>query len=274
MTKSFDDGDYVLGTQDDELRRLGLQHTVWRPRATDAWRRAGFAPGQHLLDIGCGPGYATFDLSDVVGPAGRVTGLERSPRFLEHLKARLATEPHRNVDLVEIDLDSPEFPSLSAEGAWCRWVFAFVTRPRELLRNIRGSLKPGAALVIHEYFDYRTFKLVPREPDFDEFVKAVMASWRANGGEPDVAVDLLPWLPAEGFRITDVRPLIEVASPADFTWQWPATFLETGLERLLDLGFLTSDKAARAREAFQRAAGNPQSRLVTPGLLEIIAHAT
>jgi SAM-dependent methyltransferase len=274
MTKRFDAGDYVLRTQDDEIRRLGLQHAVWRPRATDGWRRAGFAPGQHLLDIGCGPGYATMDLSDVVGPTGRVTGLERSPRFLKFLESRLATDPERRVDLIEIDLDSPGFPSLSADGAWCRWVFAFVTRPRELLRNIRRSLKPGSALVIHEYFDYRTFKLVPREPDFDEFVKAVMASWRANGGEPDVAVDLLPWLPAEGFRIVDARPLIDVASPADFIWQWPATFLETGLERLLDLGFLTSDKAARVREAFQRAAGNPQSRLVTPGLLEIIALAT
>jgi len=215
-----------------------------------------------------------LDLSDVVGPAGRVTGLERSPRFLQHLRGRLATEPQRKIDLIEIDLDSSDFPSLSPDGAWCRWVFAFVTRPRDLLRHIRGSLKPGAALVIHEYFDYRTFGLVPREPDFAQFVEAVMASWRANGGEPDVAVDLLPWLPAEGFRIVEVRPLIDAVSPADFVWQWPATFLETGLERLLDLGFLTSDKAARVKEAFERAARNPQSRLITPGLLEVIALAT
>ena len=28
--------DYVLGTHDDEVMRLGLQHRVWRPRALDA----------------------------------------------------------------------------------------------------------------------------------------------------------------------------------------------------------------------------------------------
>ena len=33
--------DYLLGTHDAEVQRLGLQHRVWRPRVLDAWRRAG-----------------------------------------------------------------------------------------------------------------------------------------------------------------------------------------------------------------------------------------
>ena len=57
--------DYVLGAHQAELERLGLQHAVWRPRALDAWRRAGITRGQRVLDIGAGPGYATFDLADV-----------------------------------------------------------------------------------------------------------------------------------------------------------------------------------------------------------------
>ena len=273
MAKDIGQGDYVLGTEDDEMRRLGLQNAVWRPRATDAWRRAGFSAGQHILDIGCGPGYATFDLSDVVGPSGRITGFERSPRFLEHLRARLAAEPQRRVDLIDIDLDSANFPSLTADGAWCRWVFSFVTRPKELLRRIREMLAPGSSLVIHEYFDYRTWRLIPREPNFDAFVSAVMASWRANGGETDIGMDLLPWLPAAGFKVADARPLIDVVSPSDFVWQWPAAFVDTGVKRLLDLGFLTSDKASLVTDAFRRATANPDARLITPGVLEIIATA-
>src|SRR5258708_21651917 len=59
--------DYVLGTHDDEVARLGLQHRVWRARALDAWRRPGFTVGQTLLDIGCGPGLASADLAEIVG---------------------------------------------------------------------------------------------------------------------------------------------------------------------------------------------------------------
>ena len=70
--------DYVLGTNDEEIQRLALQHRVWRPRALDAWRRAGFTAGQTLLDVGCGPGHATVDLAGIVGPSGRVVAVDRS----------------------------------------------------------------------------------------------------------------------------------------------------------------------------------------------------
>ena len=35
---TMSDGDYVLGTQDDEVQRLGLQHRVWRGRVLEAFR--------------------------------------------------------------------------------------------------------------------------------------------------------------------------------------------------------------------------------------------
>ena len=44
--------DYVLGTHDEEVARLGVQHRVWRARALDAWLRAGIGPGQTAIDIG------------------------------------------------------------------------------------------------------------------------------------------------------------------------------------------------------------------------------
>src|SRR5206468_8251332 len=78
--------DYILGTHDEELERLGLQHRVWRPRALDAWRRAGITAGQTVLDVGCGPGYAALDLAEIVGPSGRVVALDRSRRFLDALE--------------------------------------------------------------------------------------------------------------------------------------------------------------------------------------------
>src|SRR3954463_9710581 len=50
------DADYVLGTHDEEIERLGLQHRVWRPRVLAGWQRAGFTSGMTIADVGCGPG--------------------------------------------------------------------------------------------------------------------------------------------------------------------------------------------------------------------------
>ncbi|HVF40601.1 MAG TPA: hypothetical protein VM939_11945, partial [Gemmatimonadaceae bacterium] len=155
-----------------------------------------------------------------------------------------------------------------------RWVFAFVTRPRELLADIRRSLKAGAAIVIHEYFDYGTWSVIPGGSELVEFVDAVKASWRANGGEPDIARQLLTWLPMEGFRIAEVRPHIDVVSPQDFIWQWPASFVETGLGRLVELGHLTAERAAAIIASLRQSAADPHARMITPGVLEIIAVAT
>jgi ubiquinone/menaquinone biosynthesis C-methylase UbiE len=74
--------EYVLGTGDEELARLGLQHRAWRLRALAAWRAAEIGPGQTVLDVGCGPGYASLDLAEMVGPCGRVVALDKSERFL------------------------------------------------------------------------------------------------------------------------------------------------------------------------------------------------
>ena len=74
--------DYVLGTHDEELTRLGLQHRVWRPVVLDCWRKAGITVGSRVLDVGSGPGFATVDLAEIVGPAGQVVALERSNRFV------------------------------------------------------------------------------------------------------------------------------------------------------------------------------------------------
>ena len=46
---------YVLGTADLELQRLERQHAIWRDDALASWDRAGFGPGQRLLDLGKEP---------------------------------------------------------------------------------------------------------------------------------------------------------------------------------------------------------------------------
>ena len=176
------DRDYVLGTHDDEIARLALQHRVWRPRALDAWRRAGFTVGQTLLDIGCGPGHASLDLAEIVGPSGRIVAMDRSRRFLDALEATRLQRGLDNITTLELDLDAAGPPPVAADGAWARWVFAFVKHPRDLLARVGGALRRGGVLVVHEYFDYATWRVAPRSPEIEEFVRVVMESWRADGG--------------------------------------------------------------------------------------------
>jgi ubiquinone/menaquinone biosynthesis C-methylase UbiE len=262
---------YVLGTEDDEIARLGLQHAVWRTRALDAWHNNGFATGQRVLDVGCGPGYASLDLAELVGPQGQVTGVDRSARFLRVARGKAHERGLRNCIFQECDLDREDLPVRDADGAWCRWIFAFVTQPRSLLARIHRALKPGARLVIHEYFDYATWRLAPRSEIFETFVAAVMKRWRNAGGEPDIALALPAWLEQLGFAVDHVTPIVEAVKPSDFVWQWPAAFVRTSLPRLVASGDLAEDQAEAVAHVLEEYEDTGGARMITPGVLEISA---
>lgn len=263
--------DYVLGTHDEEIARLGLQHRVWRPRASDAWRRAGFTTGQSLLDVGCGPGYATADLAGIVGPGGRAVGVDRSRRFLDAARERASALGLEHAEFHELDLDEQPLPVTGLDGAWSRWVYAFVRDPRALLARVAAALRPGGTMVLHEYVDYRAWRLSPAAPEFEWFVDQVMVSWRESGGEPDIGMDLPRWLVELGFELRESRPLIEVTRPGDFVWQWPNAFVEVGLARLVNLGRVDHARAEGVRRAFRESQASPGAFQLTPTVIELIA---
>ena len=265
------DKDYVLGTHDEEITRLGLQHRVWHAYASDAWRRAGFTAGQSLLDVGCGPGYATVDLGEIVGPRGRVIGIDRSRRFLESARGRARAQGLENIEYSELDLDDEAPRARGLDGAWSRWVYAFVRDPRAVLERVAAVLRPGGVMVLHEYADYRAWRHAPLAPEFTWFVDQVMVSWREHGGEPDIGMSLPGWLLDAGFEVRSLRPLVEVVRPQDFFWQWPNAFVEVGLQRLVDLGTVDAARAEGVRRAYRESQSTPGAFQVTPTVLEVIA---
>jgi SAM-dependent methyltransferase len=266
------DKDYVLGTHDAEIDRLGLQHQVWRRAALALWERAGISRGSTVIDAGAGPGFATFDLGEIVGPKGRVIALERSGRFLSHLKEQATRRGLDHVQAVEGDLLAEVWPQGVADFIWCRWVLAFVSDPAAMVAKMARALKPEGALLIQEYSDYRSWRLAPPAPEMDRFVEAVVATWRASGGEPDIGLELPRLLPNQGLTLEHVEAIQFAIRPRDFMWQWPATFLAVNASRQVELGSLTraeADDAVRVVEERSRDAG---SVMLTPVVLQMIAH--
>ncbi len=263
--------DYVLGTHDEEIERLGLQHRVWRPRASAAWRRAGFTVGQTLIDVGCGPGYAAIDLAQIVGVTGRVVAVDRSRRFLDALAERARLHGVTNVEALEADLDEAALPLVDAHGAWIRWVLSFVRRPQDLVRRVRDALRPGATVALHEYVHYDTWRILPRCREHEAFVQMVMESWRETGGEPDVGVELPRWLTGHGFEIRSLRTFADVVQADDYAWQWPMAFIGAGLRRLVALGKISRERGRDMEQKILDACAQPHTWQAQPSVLEIVA---
>jgi SAM-dependent methyltransferase len=263
--------DYVLGTHDAELARLGVQHRAWQSCANAAWQSAGIARGQTVLDVGCGPGYASLDLAELVGASGSVVAIDKSEKFLSALNAESHRRKIENIITRRADLDNGEFPEVIADAAWCRWVFAFLTKPQDVLTRLAAAIRPAGVVVVHEYFDYSTWRSAPRCAGLEAFVTAVMASWRDSKGEPDIALSLPGWLEGLGFEIRSLRAIIDIVQPGHPKWGWMQSFVEVGRQRLVDLGYLTATESEAIWRAFKSVEAAPGTRMITPAVLEIVA---
>lgn len=270
MTQSKE-RDYVLGTHEAELERLGVQHRAWQPVVLDCWAKAGITTGSKVLDVGAGPGYATVDLAEIVGRTGKVVAVERSTNFVNALKETIRERELSNVEVHELDLMNDNLPVGPFDFAWCRWVLCFVSDPNLLVQKIAGALRDGGRAIFHEYGHYTTWKFVPPRPSHQEFRDHVVATWRESGGEPDAGLLLPSWLASNGFTVRSIEPRIFCIRPSDYMWQWPAQFIEVQLLRLQELGKIDRAFAEKARKDLRAAETDPSSFMLTPLVLEIVA---
>jgi ubiquinone/menaquinone biosynthesis C-methylase UbiE len=127
-----------------------------------------FGPGHTIIDVGCGPGFASLDLAELVCPSGRIVAVDQSARYLHALAARCAQRGVTNVAAHQLDLDATRLPATGVDGATCRWVLTFVKQPHDVVRALADALRPGGAVAVHEYFDYGTSRTSPRCVELEE----------------------------------------------------------------------------------------------------------
>jgi SAM-dependent methyltransferase len=177
----------------------------------------------------------------------------------------------RNVDASTVDLVTDPLPAAGADAVWIRWVLAFVSDPATVLAKLHAALRPGGVAVIHEYLDYGSFSILPDQPAIEDFKRLVVEDWRATGGEPDIGRALPALLPAAGFRIRSMQPIVETVRKGDLVWQWPTTWGRNYPRHLVEAGKVDQAWADRVTAAFDAAEADPNAVIITPMVLEIIA---
>jgi SAM-dependent methyltransferase len=268
--------EYVLGTDAVELERLGVQHRLWSDAAAALWRRAGIGPGSSVLDVGCGPGYASLDLAQLVGRGGRVVGVDLSARFIDEASRRagaLAVPQARFHACALADLEAALGDEVF-DAAYARWVLCFAPDTGGVLDRVAGHLKPGGRLLVQDYFNYRAFTAGPHDERFGVFQRAVETSWRDGGGDPDVVGKLPGLLLERGFEIEHFAVHQRIARPGETMWAWPDTWIRSFSPRLVESGHMTSKEQADLLGLWEEMSVDPSRFLVPPPVWDVVARKT
>lgn len=271
--------EYVLGTNEHELHRLGFQHRLWSVPAQRLWERAGVEPGATILDVGCGPGFASLDLAQMVTHSGRVVGVDESSPYVAFANAQADARklPHAQFhvgDVMELDrvLDAQGITRGSFDIAYVRWVLCFVPDPAATISAIARMLKPGGRLCVQDYFRYQTMNVAPLSDAFSTVINAIDKSWRDHGGDPDI-MGRLPRIALDAELSVEHIARIEIgtARPGSQMWNWPDSFWKVFLPRLEALNYISADEHRAFLENWERLSNDPAAYMHLPPVYEMIA---
>lgn len=155
-------------------------------------------PGEHVLDIGSGPGLLACDLAAAVGPAGSVAGIDPSESMLMVARRRPRSPGSAAVDFRPGDAISLPFPDDSFDVVTSTQVYEYIDDVPAALAEAHRVLRPGGRLLV---LDTDWDSVVWRAND-EARMRRILAAWDEHLVDPYLPRRLTGLLEGAGFAVT------------------------------------------------------------------------
>lgn len=116
------------------------------PLGREALRVLAPAPGERVMDVGCGCGQTTLDIAARVGVLGAVAGFDVSTPMLEIAHARIVLEGSARPEFRRVDVQTGDLGQGLFDAAYSRFGVMFFSDPVTAFVNLRKALKPAGRL--------------------------------------------------------------------------------------------------------------------------------
>src|SRR5215472_3732669 len=180
---------YALGNTDAEHERLIRQATILAPLTDRFFRQAGIGPGQRVLDLGSGVGDVAMLAARLVGPSGRVVGVERDSRSVARARTRVADASFNNVSFTESDVRQlpVDQPFDAVVG---RFILQFLPNPVVALQAASQLVRPGGTVAFHEPCWTSILPLAAHLPLWSACGSLIRESLERSGGNTEMGLAL------------------------------------------------------------------------------------
>jgi ubiquinone/menaquinone biosynthesis C-methylase UbiE len=159
--------------------------------------RLNLKAGEHVLDIGCGPGFLAAEIAREVGPTGQVRGIDYSQPVLEMARRRCA-------DLEGTSFEgafASELPYVNErfDVGVASQVYGYLHDVEHALAELYRVLRPGGrALILETDWGSLVWHAANQER-----MRRVLSAWNQHETHPDLPRRLSPMLLRAGFKIEE-----------------------------------------------------------------------
>jgi len=206
----------------------------------------GVAPGERVLDVGCGSGVVTRTLARKVAPSGRAVGVDTSPALLK-VARELANEAGLSaaIEFKEGNCRALPFPDSSFDVAMAATTLSHVPDVGRAIAEMVRVTRPGGRVGV---FDVDGDMVVFAHPD-REATRRIIAAFSDQMWVNGWLMRELPFR-LSGLGVVDVR--IRGFMPLEFGGYY-ANRAQRSAELAVQTGAITADEQARWLEAHQTA---------------------
>ena len=235
---------YAMGYAAQERQRLVEQAAIYGPATRQVFLDAGIGPGMRVLDVGCGVGDVSLLAAELVGPDGRVVGVDTDPLALGTARARareagLTTVDFRQGDLYELAVDEP------FDAAVGRVILLHVRNPVEAVRRVARQVRPGGLVAFQEVAGANTPLYYPSLPLWERAGTWLTETMRRAGIELQMGLRLYQVFQEAGLPAPALRfDTLVGTGPDSPLYQYMAHTIRSLLPLMERLGIATRDEVA------------------------------
>jgi ubiquinone/menaquinone biosynthesis C-methylase UbiE len=253
---------YFLGYRQAEQERLQQQAQDLAHESIWLFEQVGLSPGARVVEMGCGPHGCLDLLSERVGPAGSVMGVERNADEVALARQMVAERRLANVEVLERDARSTGLPRASFDLATARLVLVAVPNPEQIIAEAAALVRPGGWVALHEA-DYVSHVCDPALPAWTALVDLLETYSAMNGIDPFLGRKLPRLLRDAGLVEVRVNPIIHVYPPGHSRRSILLDFAENLSERLLAAKLVGERELSDMKAALRQHLANPDTLVVS-----------
>ena len=176
-------------------------------------------PHHAVLDVGCGPGTISADFAELAS-SGSVTCLDASDAVLASARATFTARGLSNADFVAGDVSKLPFEDGTFDVVHSHQVVIHLPDPETAMSEMRRVLKDGGVLACKDMI-LSSMAYYPQLPGMEAWHRALVATMRVAGADPDMGARLKGLAIAAGFPARGVRCSVGAwcfSEPEDVAW--------------------------------------------------------
>jgi FkbM family methyltransferase len=137
-----------LGYPPDLLERVPETACESFAGVANPFSLGALAPGERVLDVGCGAGTDSLVAAQMVAPGGAVTGIDATPAMLAKATRAVAESGLGNVAVLEAAAESLPFPDASFDVVISNGVIDLIPDKDAVFGEIYRVLAPGGRMQV------------------------------------------------------------------------------------------------------------------------------